>query len=288
MSYSRPVTELIEKRFSCRSYLERPIEDEKRRLLEEFMASMPPGPFGTKARFQLVAATEQDRKALKGLVTYGFIKGATGFLIGATRDADKNMEDFGYLLESIILLATDLGLGTCWLGGSFTKSSFASKISARPGEVVPAVASVGYIAERPRLVDSVIRLGASSDKRIPWQRLFFEARFDTPLTRQAAGAYALPLEMVRLGPSAHNRQPWCIVRDGDAWHFYLQRTHGYSESRSRTSWTVADMQRIDMGIAMCHFELAARELGLEGHWVTDEPAIARPDELTTYTVSWLP
>ena len=288
MSFSQPITDLIKARYSCRTYRQQPIEGETRHRLASFAASRSAGPFGTHARFELVAATAEDRAALKGLGTYGFIKGATGFLIGATRDADKNMEDYGYLLESIILLATDLGLGTCWLGGSFTKSSFASKISARPGELVPAVASVGYIAERPRLVDSVIRLGASSDKRIPWQRLFFEARFDTPLTRQAAGAYALPLEMVRLAPSAHNRQPWRIVRDGDAWHFYLQRTHGYSESRRRTSWTVADMQRIDMGIAMCHFELAARELGLQGRWVNDEPAIVRPDELTTYIVSWLP
>ena len=287
MSFGQPITDLIKARYSCRTYRQQPIEGEARHRLASFAASRSAGPFGTHARFELVAATAEDRAALKGLGTYGFIKGATGFLIGATRDADKNMEDYGDLLESIIVLATDLGLGTCWLGGSFTKSSFASKISARPGELVPAVASVGYIAERPRLVDSVIRLGASSDKRIPWQRLFFEARFDTPLTRQAAGAYALPLEMVRLAPSAHNRQPWRIVRDGDAWHFYLQRTHGYSESRSRTSWTVADMQRIDMGIAMSHFELAADELGLRGQWQAAEPATARPDELTQHIVSWI-
>jgi len=35
---------------------------------------------------------------------------------------DKNLEDFGYLMEEAILFATGLGLGTCWLGGSFTKS----------------------------------------------------------------------------------------------------------------------------------------------------------------------
>jgi hypothetical protein len=50
---------------------------------------------------------------------------------------------------------------------------------------------------------------------------------------------------------------------------------------------MADLQRIDMGIAMCHFDLAARELGLAGTWEASEPEIARPDGLTEYTATWV-
>jgi hypothetical protein len=50
---------------------------------------------------------------------------------------------------------------------------------------------------------------------------------------------------------------------------------------------VADIQRLDMGIAMCHFELTARELGLPGKWACAEPSIKKPDGLTEYTVSWV-
>ncbi len=46
------------------------------------------------------------------------------------------------------------------------------------------------------------------------------------------------------------------------------------------------MQRLDMGIAMCHFELAARELGLSGKWLHAMPDITKPDDLTKYVVSW--
>jgi hypothetical protein len=234
-----------------------------------------------------VAATEQDRAALKGLGTYGFIKGATGFIVGATSDAEKGTEDYGYHMELIVLHATDLGLGTCWLGGSFTKSSFAAKIGARGGEQVPAVTAVGYIAERPRALDSMIRRSARSDKRLSWQNLFFETSFSTPLSKEKAGAYSVPLEMVRLGPSASNKQPWRVVKKGEAWHFYLARTRGYGQGRLGKSWASADMQRIDMGIAMCHFEHTARELGLEGRWEIDQPDIGRLDRLTEYTASWV-
>lgn len=287
MELSKPIVDVIRARYSCRTYEDRPIEDELQQRLSSFVASITTGPFGNRARFELAAATAEDRAALKGLGTYGFIKGATGFLIGAMQTADRDMEDYGYLLERIILFATDLGLGTCWLGGSFTKSSFAQKISVRSGEVVPAVASVGYIAHSPRLLESLIRRGAASDKRLPWSQLFFDGSFDSPLSPQAAGAHGVPLEMVRLGPSASNKQPWRLLRSGNAWHFFLQRTRGYGQGRLRKTWAAADMQRIDMGIAMCHFELVSQELGLEGRWLHEEPAIGKPDELTEYTVSWI-
>jgi hypothetical protein len=41
-----------------------------------------------------------------------------------------------------------------------------------------------------------------------------------------------------------------------------------------------------MGIAMSHFELAARDCGLNGRWEIDEPAIEKPDTLISYIVSW--
>jgi len=44
------------------------------------------------------------------------------------------------------------------------------------------------------------------------------------------------------------------------------------------------LQEIDMGIAMCHFELTARELGLEGNWRQNESAPEiKPWE---YITSW--
>lgn len=287
MSFTKPVTEVIQQRFSCRSYLNSPIAPGERQRLEDYASLAHTGPFGTQARFQLVAATEDDRKALRGLGTYGFIRGATGFIIGAVQGSDKNLEDFGYLMEGIILYATDLGLGTCWLGGTFTKSRFARRISARERESVPAVASAGYPAEKPRAMDSVIRQGAGSHRRLPWERLFFDAEFGVPLSPEIAGGFATPLEMVRIGPSASNQQPWRIVKDGSDWHFYLKRTRGYRERRIMKLMRIADMQRIDMGIAMSHFELAAHELDLKGKWEVREPAIEKPDELTEYTISWI-
>ena len=282
----KPLAEIIGRRYSCRMYKDNPIGEEHRRLLSEFLASNRIGPLGTRARFSLVAATEQERESLKGLGTYGVIKGATGFIVGATERGPKELEDYGYLMEHAVLFATDLGLGTCWLGGTFSKSAFAKKIGVTNGEIMPAVTAVGYAADGSRSRDP-LRRRAGSDERLPADRLFFGRRFEDPIPPEHADGYLEVLEAVRWAPSASNRQPWRIVQSEDRWHFYLRRTKGYGKGSLIFSlMQLADLQRVDMGIAMCHFELTARERGLAGHWVVDDPRIEKPDENTEYTASW--
>jgi len=287
MLFQKPITEIISQRYSCRSYRTEPIAAETQRRMQDFLATLHTGPLGTRLRFLLFAATEGDRQSLRGLGTYGFIRGATGFITGAAGPGDKNLEDFGYQMEAAILAATALGLGTCWLGGSFTQSSFARKIGAADGEIVPAVTATGYAVERS-WYSGLVRSQVGADRRLSRDCLFFLGRFDAPLPAGASGLYAWPLEMLRLAPSASNKQPWRIIKGANAWHFYLQRTPGYGRgSLTFTLLRLADLQRVDMGIAMCHFELTAREAGLDGQWAVMNPRIDIPDERTEYVVSWV-
>ncbi len=286
-SFTKPITEIIRQRFSCRSYIARPIDRDKRQHLADFARTLEVEANGIQVRFVLAAASEADLHSLSRLGTYGFIHGASGFLIGATSDGEANLESYGFLMEKWILLATDLGLGTCWLGGTFTKSSFARKIGARQGELIPAIVAAGHPAGHMRAVERIIRRGAVANRRFAWEKLFFFHMFGDPLSHEQAGEYAVPLEMVRLGPSASNKQPWRVIADGGSWHFYLHRTPGYREGLLNRMFTQADLQRIDMGIAMSHFELTARELGLEGKWAHTDPGIEPPDGLTEYTMSWV-
>ena len=242
--FTKPVPQLIEERFSCRTYLPQPVEHDTCEKLEGYVNSIPVGSFGSRMRFKLVSAKENDGDELRRLGTYGFIRGATGFVIGAVEDKPYNLEDCGYMLESIVLYATDLGLGTCWLGGTFTKSSFARRMELLDGESIPAVLSMGYIANKRTIIEKVTRTSAKADRRIPWKKLFFDSDFNRPLTKEEAGEFAHVLEMVRQGPSASNRQPWRVVRGGDAWHFFLQRTPGYRERYVMKLLSIADMQRI--------------------------------------------
>ena len=78
--------------------------------------------------------------------------------------------------------------------------------------------------------------------------------------------------------SASNKQPWRIIKDENDYRFFICRTEGYGMASY-------DLQKNDLGIAMCHFELAAQELGLKGDWIKKNPENA-PDKWE-YVSTWV-
>jgi nitroreductase len=272
--------ETIQKRVSCRSFDGKPIDGKVKETLRKFLRSNTRGPFGNALRFELIDLTEAERAELKSLGTYGVIKGASLFIAGAVMRGARAMEDYGYGMEKNILFVTALGLGTCWLGGTLKRAGFARKIGLSADEFMPAISPVGYPADKRSLTDRAFRLMAKSDKRKPWEELFFDERPDNALGKDNAGACGQALESVRIGPSASNRQPWRIIREGAHYHFFLARTPGYDKMTGEIR-----LQEVDMGIALCHFELAAEELGVGGSWQQAKPGF---DAGTwEYVVSWM-
>jgi nitroreductase len=272
--------DVIRRRVSCRTFDGRPIDGKAKEKLREFLRSNTRGPFGNPLRFELIDLTETERAELKSLGTYGVIKGAGLYIAGAVSKGPRAMEDFGFGMERNLLYATALGLGTCWLGGTLNRAGFARKISLSPEEFMPAISPVGYPADKRSLTDRAFRFMAKSDKRKPWGELFFDKQPGNPLVKDKAGACGQALESVRIGPSASNRQPWRIIREGASWHFFLARTPGYDKMLGEIR-----LQEVDMGIALCHFELAAQELEIQGSWKVAKPAF---DAGTLeYVMSWV-
>jgi len=276
------IIETIKTRKSCRTYCNRAIEPEKLTELRQFLALNTKTPFGSKVRFLVIDFNEMEISELKNLTTYGVIKGARQFIVGGVQRQPRAMEDYGYCMERSILKATSMGLGTCLLGGTFKRSGFADKINIREGELLPVISPVGYPRDKRSIVDRIFRMFASSDKRKPWYELFYLYDIDTFLDRENSGSFDIPLECVRIAPSASNKQPWRIIkgRDQNAFHFYLKRTPGYENIIKNIR-----LQNVDMGIAMCHFELSARELGLKGDWDVNDPQIKKDG--MEYIVSWI-
>jgi len=272
------VTEIIKTRKSWRTYNGKAIENEKKEQLSDFISRLDEPPFGSKARFQIVDLDLKGAGTVSG--TYGVIKGAKSFLAGVVAENPMDMEDFGYLFEKIILFATGVGLATCWMGATFSRPLFSGKMGLKPEETIPAISPVGYGAAKRSFRDVVFHLSAGSKNRKQWPELFFDGTFQSPLNKGDNGKLDVLFEMVRLAPSAVNKQPWRLILDGRKIHFFLKRTRGFENMFKM------DLQRIDMGIAMCHFELAACEAGVEGFWKVSQPDISSlPDEVE-YVVSW--
>ena len=181
-----------------------------------------------------------------------------------------------------------MGLGTCWLGGTFNKKGFSQKLNTQEDEIIPAVSPVGIIFKKRVLKDSIIKKLARSKYRKSWDRLFFEDNFSNPLNEVNSMPYKELLEMVRLAPSASNLQPWRIVKEENKniFRFFIQRTRFYQRGAGSV-----DLQFIDMGIALSHFELGAEEMGLAGRWEIEKdipsPKDRGPTPKREYLVSWI-
>ena len=278
--FGTSITEIIKKRLSVRTYLEQPLSTDVKGMLYEFFADLR-GPFGGTARVNLVESDLALKESDAKLGTYGVIRGASTYVVAVAEKADRNLEDYGYSLEKAILYATSLGLGTCWLGGTFKKSEFAKAVEQKDHEILPCITPIGYPSRNKSVIDSAMRFVAGSNKRKCWAEIFFNGDFSRSLTRLDAGKYVTPLGMLRLAPSASNKQPWRIVKETNKIHFYLQHAKGYAKLMAY------DLQRVDMGIAMCHFELTAKELGINGKWQISDPKKVRTPKDTEYVVSWV-
>lgn len=256
MLYSKEITEIIRKRKSTRTFDGRKLTEDNLRKLNAFIDEIN-NTIDVKARFMVIADLEANDEPKK-LGTYGFIQGAKSFIVGIL---DKDANDafgFGYNFEKIILYAVDLGIDVCWVGGTFNKGSFQQMSGAKENEYIPIIAPAGYKSENKRFFETAIRKRQGSDNRKPFGELFFNKDMH-PLSSNDAGEYLNALEMVRLGPSAINKQPWRIMKDGDMFHFYICRNKGFDLASF-------DFQKNDLGIAKCHFELTLDESKIRGQW----------------------
>ena len=278
---------LITSRYSCREYVDKPVRDTTIEELASIMSNPPTGPFGNSVRFELFHEVGSEFCRIEKLGTYGFIKGARSFVGGAIKKSPHAMEDFGYVFEWFILKATNLRLGTCWLGATFQRTILTKAMQLADNEIMPAAASIGYSGVTFHLRDKAIKMYSKPRIRKSWRSLFFDMETNEPLKKDFSDSYTTALEMVRIAPSATNQQPWRVLYDSKSniFHFILHRTLVYSQVAKFVA--TVDLQMIDMGIAMCHFELTARELGASGTWKILRPGPKTRYRNEEYIVSWV-
>jgi len=261
--------ETIQKRRSVRTYTGEPLREEHTTQIKQFIDSLQ-APFDAKARIELLSIHFNDKPVKLG--TYGYIKGASDYLALIYEEAPFAETAAGYMFEQVLLFCTGLDLGTCWLGGSFSRSDFKKQIQLKPNEKLRIVSPVGYASDKQRFLEKYI-VGADKNhaSRKPFGELFFDKHFDIPLTDASAGIFLSPLEMVRLAPSANNKQEWRALLEDKTLHFYKK--------------PYLNFDSIDMGIALCHFEQSCKELGIEGRFeiLKDFPE----NDKIKYVISWI-
>ena len=268
------IIEIVKERRSIRNYTGEALSAEHVNQINAFISTLK-APFSGMYRIKLIRTNGNAGPVQLG--TYGVISGASDFLALIYEPDDNAEENAAYCFEQVLLFCTSLGLGTCWLGGTFNKSHFAAQVDLQPAEILRIVSPVGYIKDEKRLLETLLGADRHHNSRKSFSTNFYENSFNTNLTEENAGIYREPLEMVRLAPSANNRQSWRILLNDAGVHFYYQKA------------SLMDFSSIDIGIALCHFDLSCRELGIKGSFkVLENSQKPASSGENLYAVTWIP
>lgn len=139
----------------------------------------------------------------------------------ASSSHERSRIHAGILGEIFCLEASALGLGSCWVSGTYRKKSLS--IDLAPDEAVLAIIAFGAVSGyEPRIVR----------RRKPLEKL---VDGDLALWPDEPRRVA---EAVREAPSAMNMQPWQLHLSGN-----------------RFTINAADRAQVELGIALCHAEL---------------------------------
>lgn len=209
--------ELMRKRFSVRSYLDRSISTEHLEALRREVELC-----NAESGLHIQLCLKQDKVFDSFLAHYGNFKNARNYIALVGRKGPKLLEDCGYYGERLVLLMTGLGLGSCWIAGTYKKKACELEISEN--EKLVCIISFGYHesaykAHRSRSIEQL----SSTDSEVPdWFRRGMEAAI--------------------LAPTAMNQQK-----------FRISLTGGKLGIRAGAGFNT----KLDLGIVKYHFELAS-------------------------------
>lgn len=224
------LSEAILQRSSLRTYLPDSISGEQRRQLGKAIARC-----NQRSGLHIQLICDRPEPFSDPEKTCGFLNGVQNFLLFAgPRQMEDLAEKCGYFGEELILTAADMGLGTCWVGGTCDMEQCRAFLSE--GEELVCVAALGHTEET--------RAGPAALLRRWGHRKTKSAGELSEGLEQAPDWFASGIAAVQRAPSAMNKQGvrFCWQPDGAV--------------RARLT-REGPFDRVDLGIAKLHFELGA-------------------------------
>lgn len=209
------IEELIKNRHSVRKYKNVSLNDSDISKINEILKEINKNDLS----FELVTNKNIFKNIILG---YGFIKDCNNYIILGGKDDFLLEEKVGYYGEELVLKLLDLGINSCFVGGTYKKKKVKNNLPSGYRNVL--VLAVGYGINSGSLAKTKTFDEISLSKEVPdW--------------------YKRGIEMVLFAPSAVNQKKWefeFVAPDG-----VKIRSYGNF------------FPNVDLGIAKYHFEIGA-------------------------------
>lgn len=150
------VEDAIKNRYSVRSYLDKPVEEEKLNKILESARLAPSA--GNRQNWKFIVVKDKKTRELlaEAAANQSFVKEASIIIAGISLDPDYIMRcevpeaplDLAIAIDHMTLQATELGLGTCWIG-AFYQDKVKEILKVPKQYKVIELLTLGYPADRP-------------------------------------------------------------------------------------------------------------------------------------------
>lgn len=205
-------------RHSVRQYKNKPLTEDVCKELRRLIAIA-----NDKGGLHFQLVTDEPKAFSSPIARYGRFRGVTNYIALVGPDDSSLDEKLGYFGEYIVLHAQAMGLNTCWVGVSYSKTADAFYVGQ--GEKLRGVIAIGYGETQ----------GTSHHIKEPADVADFSGR--------EPDWFKKGVRMALLAPTAMNQQRFKFFWKGD------DKVCGKSGFGMYT--------RMDLGIAECHFEIGA-------------------------------
>ena len=240
--------ETIFRRKSIREYDLTPLDGHTLAEIIAHMSALKPMYDDIKIEMKLLS-----QKDVKGLL----LAKAPHYLAVFSESKDGYLTNAGFMLQQMDLFFSANGIGSCWQG--MPKPTKEILKSSKLEFVI--LLAFGKPKER------LHRESVSEFQRKPLGEI-----------TDVKGADEL-LEPARLAPSAMNRQHWFFTGNASTIHAYR------AKSSFLTAFMLEKMNKISMGIAICHVWIAAKHFGKEVEFICDKEAQNDPPPGHEYVIS---
>lgn len=219
------IFEIMKSRHSIRSYNSKQIEDEKIKILQQVITTANQES-GLHIQLQL-----NDATVFTGFKAhYSKFNNVNNYIAIIGKKSDSLEETAGYYGEKVVLKATELGLGTCWVSVSYSKDKCQAVIGS--DEKLVCVIALGYFDQNgaPHKTKPIEKLSEVSGPMPIW--------------------FKQGMIAAQLAPTAMNQQKFV---------FQLKDTSVIAKA-GRGFYT-----KLDLGIVKYHFELGADKKNFSWH-----------------------
>ena len=238
----------IFKRRSIRDYDPTAIDSRGLEEISNNLHSLKPMLAGIETEFKIISPSQVTRK-------YG--NHAPHYIAAFSDVKDAYKVNIGLMLQQMDLYFSANGFGSCWLG------------IPQPTKEVTVSSNLEFII--------LMSFGNSKEALHRTNTSEFKRKSLSDITN-IDGADEL-LEPARLAPSAVNMQNWYFTGNKNAIHAYSAKS-GYFRTIVGGSY-----YPVNMGIALCHLQLAAQHFGGKTKFVFDSSRDKKPPKNLEYVAT---